>query len=173
MKLEKRAEDIFNAFTNQISFDLLFTGGWLIFNLRLPCTAIATFTTLTLISFIVAFLMAYRVLRIKSNRMQAAMDALDERKNELANRANIIWSSEDARQTEQGQDEQEVSNTDDLLHPQELADSVKMRAKVIVDSAGVTELKKYNCQLIWTIFTCLVVQGSVIYFTAYYSYDCK
>ncbi|XP_018628465.3 uncharacterized protein [Nicotiana tomentosiformis] len=169
MELEKRAEDIFNAFTNQISFVLLFTGGGLIFNPKLPCTAIATFTTLTLISFIVAFLMAYKVLRIKFKRMQPAMDTLDGRKNELADRANVIWTSENARQNAQGQGEQGEPNND-LLHPQELADSVKNRAKVIVDSAGITELKKYNCQLIWAILTCLVVHGSAIYFTAYYSY---
>ncbi|OIT22316.1 hypothetical protein A4A49_64454, partial [Nicotiana attenuata] len=150
MKLEKRAEDIFNT--------------------RLPCTAIATFTTLTLISFIVGFLMAYRVLKIKSERMQPAMDTLDGRKNELADRANAIWTSEDARQNAQRQDEQGEPNNDDLLHPQELADTVKMRAKVIMDSAGIAELKKYNCQLIWAILTCLVVHGSVICVTAYYSY---
>ncbi|OIT40735.1 PREDICTED: uncharacterized protein LOC109236449 [Nicotiana attenuata] len=168
MKLEKRAEDIFNAFTNHISFVLLFTGGGLIFNTRLPCTAIATFTTLTLISFIVGFLMAYRVLWIKTKRMQPAMDTLDGRKNELADRANTIWTSEDARQT--AYDLGPLNESTNLLHPQELADTVKMRAKVIMDSAGIAELKKYNCQLIWAILTCLVVHGSVICVTAYYSY---
>ncbi|XP_009785150.1 uncharacterized protein [Nicotiana sylvestris] len=168
MELEKRAKDIFNAFTNQISFVLLFTGGGLILNPRLPCTAIATFTILTLISFIVAFLMAYTVLRIKFKRKHPAMDILDGRKEELAVRANAIWTSEDARQTAHNLGR--LNESTDLLHPQELADLVKMRAKVIVDSAGITELKKYNCQLIWAILTCLVVHGSVIYFTAYYSY---